>query len=114
MTETANFFDQWQEDQPRLLKEAPGVAKAFGGMFQALMGDGALSVREKELIALGIAVAETCRPCINLHVQKCLTAGATSEQIVEAAAVAVTMRGGPAFTHVPEVLHAIEHLTEKV
>lgn len=113
-TETANFFEQWQEDQPRLRKEASATARAFGGMFQALMADGALSVREKELIALGIAVAETCRPCINLHVQKCLTAGATSEQILEAAGVAVMMRGGPAFTHVPEVLHALEHLTENV
>jgi alkylhydroperoxidase/carboxymuconolactone decarboxylase family protein YurZ len=45
-----------------------------------------------------------------LHVQGCLKAGATREQIVEAAAVAVLMAGGPAFTHVPEVLHALQHL----
>jgi AhpD family alkylhydroperoxidase len=112
--ETARFFEQWEEDQPRIRKSAPTIARAFGGLFQTIMAEGALSVREKELIALGIAIADTCRPCINLHVQKCLTAGASSEQVLEATGVAVMMRGGPAFTHVPEVMHAIEHLTQRV
>ncbi len=31
-------------------------------------------------------------------------------QILEAAGVAVMMRGGPSFTHVPEVIRALEHL----
>ena len=37
-------------------------------------------------------------------------AGATREQILEAAGVSVLMQGGPAFTHVPEVLTALEYL----
>ena len=32
------------------------------------------------------------------------------EQILEAAGVSVLMQGGPAFTHVPEVLTALEYL----
>jgi alkylhydroperoxidase/carboxymuconolactone decarboxylase family protein YurZ len=51
-------------------------------------------------------------PCINLHVEKCITAGATPAQILEAAGVAVMMQGGPTFTHVPEVIRALEHFTE--
>ena len=89
---------------------APDIARGFGGFFQALMKEGALSVREKELIALGIGVAVRCVPCIYLHVQKCLQAGATREQILEATGVAVMMQGGPSFTHVPEVIHALEQL----
>ncbi len=69
-------------------------------------------MREKELVALGIALAQRCAPCINLHVQGCLKAGASQEQILEAAGVAVLMQGGPAFTHLPEVLHALEHLQQ--
>ncbi len=76
------------------------------------MKDGALSVREKELIALAIGLSVRCSPCINLHVEKCLKAGATGEQILEAAGVAVMMQGGPSFTHVPEVIRAIEHLQQ--
>ena len=67
------------------------------------MKDGALSLREKEFIALGIGVAQCCMPCIRAHTQKCLDAGATKEQILEAACMAVMMGGGPAYTHIPVV-----------
>lgn len=109
-SEVAAFFDQWEKDQQQLKEIAPDIARGFGGMFQAVMKEGALSVREKELIALGIGLAVRCMPCINLHVKKCLDAGATREQIIEAAGVTVMMQGGPSFTHVPEVLRALDHL----
>jgi AhpD family alkylhydroperoxidase len=103
------FFDQWSSDQAQLKNLAPDILRGFGGLFQATMKEGALSVREKELIALGIGLAVRCVPCINLHVEKCITAGASAAQILEAAGVAVMMQGGPTFTHVPEVVHALEH-----
>jgi AhpD family alkylhydroperoxidase len=103
------FFEQWSQDQAKLKDLAPDILRGFGAMFQATMKEGALSVREKELIALGIGMAVRCVPCINLHVEKCITAGATREQILEAAGVAVMMQGGPTFTHVPEVVRAVEH-----
>src|SRR5579884_3634039 len=110
MNQPAEFFDQWASERQRMKEQAPEIARSFGAFYQSLMKEGALTVREKELIALGIGLASRCTPCINLHVQGCLKAGATREQIVEAAAVAVLMAGGPAFTHVPEVLRALQHL----
>jgi AhpD family alkylhydroperoxidase len=107
--EVDQFFEQWALDQTKMKDLAPDILRGFGAMFQATMKDGALSVREKELIALGIGLAVRCKPCINLHVEKCITAGATSAQILEAAGVAVMMQGGPTFTHVPEVIRALEH-----
>jgi AhpD family alkylhydroperoxidase len=77
------------------------------------MKDGALTTKQKELIALGIAVAQRCEPCINLHVQKCLGAGNTSAEVLEAASVAVMMQGGPAYTHIPVVMEALEALSPK-
>lgn len=91
-------------------ESAPEMARGFGEVFQAIMKEGALSVREKELLALGIGLAVRRVPCINLHVKKCLDAGATREQIIEAVGVTVMMQRGPSFTHVPEVLRALEHL----
>lgn len=111
--EAGAFFDRWQTDQQQLKEQAPDIARGFGGMFQAVMKEGALSVREKELIALSIGLSVRCFPCINLHVEKCLQAGATRQQIIEAAGVAVMMQGGPTFTHVPEVLRALDHLEVK-
>jgi len=108
--QTAAFFDQWQTDQLAIRDSAPELAKAFGAMFQSIMKEGALSIREKELINMSVGLAVRCKPCINLHVEKCLKAGATREQILEAAGVTVMMQGGPSFTHVPEVIHALDHL----
>jgi AhpD family alkylhydroperoxidase len=112
-SEVRAFFESWQADRQKMKTQAPTLVGAFGTFHQAVMKDGALSVRDKELIALGIGLAHRCTPCINLHVQGCLKAGATREQILEAAGVAVLMQGGPAFTHVPEVLAALEHLQGK-
>jgi AhpD family alkylhydroperoxidase len=109
-SDVASFFAEWQADRQKMKEQAPDIARAFGGFHQTIMKEGALSAREKELIALGIGLAQSCAPCINLHVQGSLKAGATREQVLEAAGVAVLMQGGPAFTHVPEVLAALEHL----
>lgn len=106
------FFAQWEEDQGKMKELVPDMMRGFGGLFQAIMKDGALSVREKELIALAVGVAVPCIPCINLHVKKCLEAGASREQILEAASVTVMMRGGPSLTHIPEVIEALEHLEQ--
>lgn len=109
--DVSRFFQQWSADQSNMKDRFPNVLRGFGGMFQATMKEGALSVREKELIAVGIGLALRCVPCINLHVEKCLKAGATPAQIFEAAGVAVMMQGGPSFTHLPAVVRAVEHCT---
>lgn len=106
----ASFFAGWQADRQAMKEQAPDISRGFGGFYQTIMKEGALSVREKELISLAIGLAMRCSPCINLHVQGSLKAGATREQVLEAAGVAVMMQGGPAFTYVPEVIHALDHL----
>lgn len=106
--EVKEFYAKFETDTEKMKKLAPGMMTGFGGMFQKIMGEGKLTVREKELIALGIAMGIQCKPCIYLHVKKCLGAGATPEEIIEAAQVAVMMAGGPGFTHMPEVIDALE------
>ena len=88
----------------------PDAIKNFGGLFQAIMKDGALSLKQKELIALAAGLAVRCEPCIILHVQKCLDAGASKEEILEAASVVIMMQGGPSYTYVPKVVEALEAL----
>jgi len=111
--EAKEFFEKFKNDISRMKEQTPDTVNGFAALFGKVMKDGALSVREKELVALGIGVAQRCVPCIRLHVQKCLDSGATREQILEAASVAVMMAGGPAYTHIPIVMDALEVL-EKV
>jgi AhpD family alkylhydroperoxidase len=81
-------------------------------MHHALMQPGALSQREKELIAAAVGLAQGCTGCIHIHTAEALKAGATREQVIEAAGVAVMMAGGPAFVHLPEVLRALSSQTD--
>lgn len=111
MTDTAaRHYETWPIVMGAMRARAPEIPKAFGPFFQAMMREGALSAKHKELIALAIGVATHCEPCIYAHAEKCLKAGATPEEMMEAAGVAVMMGGGPAYTHVGVLSAAIEHL----
>ena len=104
------FYGQWPARMSRAKSAAPDAAKGFGTLFQSVMKEGALSVREKELIALGMGLALRCDPCVMSHVQKALHAGASREQVLETAAVAVMMQGGPGYTYLPKVVEALDAL----
>lgn len=104
------FFKKYQGDFSKMKKQMPETVSGFGGLFGNVMKDGAMGLLEKELTAVAIGVALKCQPCIKLHVKKSLEAGATAEQILEAASVAVMMAGGPAFVHLPVVIETLEAL----
>lgn len=105
-----DFLEDYHAFMRKAKQVYPEASRAFGGMFEKLMKGGALSPKVKELIALGISVESRCRPCIYLHVQKSLDMGATPQEVMEAAGVAVMMRGGPAYTQLPSVAKALEEL----
>ena len=110
--ETRQFITKFKADIEKMKAQVSPATNGFAGLFSKVMADGALTVREKELIAIAIAVAKQCEPCIKLHVQKCLDAGAVREEIFDAAGVAVMMSGGPAYTHVPMVIEALDELED--
>ncbi len=107
-TSAEAFLTDWKASLPKLRAEAPDVTRAFGGLHVAVMKDGKLAARDKELIALAVGLAQGCTECIFLHAEGALKAGASREQVLEAAGVAVMMAGGPAFVHLPQVLEAVE------
>lgn len=108
--EIKKFFEKFGQDIAKMKEQLPDAVGGFMGMFGKIMKDGALSSKNKELVAIGIAVSSACTPCIRLHVQKALAAGATREEILEAASVAMMMAGGPAFTHIPIVMDTLDAL----
>ncbi len=99
------------KDPKAILQELQAGGKAFGkalpevvGAFMtklkpAAMHDGALSKKQKELMALGIAIHARCDYCIVYHTHECLKAGATREEMLETCGVAVQMGGGPAMAY---------------
>jgi AhpD family alkylhydroperoxidase len=51
-----------------------------------------ITVREKELVAVGISVASGCKPCTNYHVKAAREADASDEEIKQAVADALSVR----------------------
>jgi AhpD family alkylhydroperoxidase len=72
------------------------VYEAFLAMEKAAYSDGALSKKQKELIAVGISVVNDCESCMQWHIEQAAAAGACFEEIFEAIEVAIEMGGGPA------------------
>ena len=84
------------------------VLSAWRRFTAAAHADGALSRKQKELIAIAASILKGCERCISYHVRAATTAGATSDEMVEAGFVAVMMDGGPALAHMGSLLGAIE------
>lgn len=80
-------------------ENAPELAKKFFDWYGAVFADGALSAREKSLIALGVAHAVQCPYCIDAYTQDTLSKGCDLEQITEAVHVAAAIRGGASLVH---------------
>lgn len=85
---------------------APEVMKAFWAFDKAAVAEGAISVKNKELIAVAVALTTQCPYCIEIHSGNARKAGATEAEIVEAAMVAASLRAGGAVTH---ATHALGH-----
>lgn len=110
MTAAAEHYESWPGRVASMKQAAPRIGEAFGSLFRSLMGPGALTVREKELIALGIALAARCDPCICSHVEKAVLSGATRQELLELAGVVVVMQGGPGYVSVPKLVEALDAL----
>jgi AhpD family alkylhydroperoxidase len=86
-------------DLKRFGELCPDQMKAFLAFDYACMEEGALSVKIKELIALGVAMTTQCPYCIGIHTDAATKAGATEKEMAEAVFVAAALRAGGAMTH---------------
>lgn len=78
---------------------APEGWKGFVAFDKAAMAAGAVPVKYKELIALGVAFTTQCPYCIEIHAGRARDAGATEQEISETVLVAAALRAGGAITH---------------
>ena len=80
--------------------------QAFGQMSRSAMADGAVSAKQKELIALAIGITQHCSGCIGFHAKALHRLGCTRAELEEMLGVCVYMGGGPALMYVAEALAA--------
>ncbi|WP_274364407.1 carboxymuconolactone decarboxylase family protein [Paenibacillus thermotolerans] len=76
----------------------PGIVEAYHRFTGECFADGALSAKEKQLIALGIALAANNEVCTFYHVSEAQAKGASAQEIAEACAVAAAVGAGHAMS----------------
>src|SRR3954468_670667 len=91
-------------DDLKMLRElktlAPDEFKGFVAL-DSIVGkeDGAIPRKYRELIAIGIACTTQCPYCLDVHTRNAKKAGATREEVAEAAFLSAALRAGAAVTH---------------
>jgi alkylhydroperoxidase/carboxymuconolactone decarboxylase family protein len=80
-------------------KNAPELGKKFFEWYNAVFAEGALTAREKSLIALAVAHAVQCPYCIDAYSKDALEKGADLDQMTEAVHVTAAIRGGASLVH---------------
>jgi len=75
--------------------------------------EGVLSIKNKELIALSIAITVRCDGCILFHVHDAVAAGGVRQEIVESIGVAILMGGGPSVVYGAEALDALDKFEQE-
>src|SRR2546428_1298889 len=83
----------------RMRELAPEAYRAFLEFDGKAFAEGAMPVKTKELIALGIAQITQCPWCIDAHTARATKAGATDQEIAETTFVAMAMAAGAAWSH---------------
>ncbi len=87
---------------------ATDLWEKFMNYYGSVFADGALSSREKNLIALGVAAAVQCPYCIDAYTNACLSDGRDGDEIMEVFHVTEAIRGGAALAHGTQALKLIE------
>lgn len=107
--------------KPEDLKKFPKITEfqeVMGKKFFEYYGEvfnesekGALTSREKSLIALAVAHAVQCAYCIDAFSTTCLEKGANEEQMMEAVHVAAAIRGGATLAHGVQMMNKVKQLS---
>ena len=91
-------------------KNRPELWEKFLAYYSAVFEDGALTEREKALIALAVATAVQCPYCIDAYTHACLEKGADLDQMTEAVHVSNAIRGGASLVHGVQMRNIAEKL----
>src|SRR5258707_15881394 len=83
------------ETTRRLREDIPDVVESYATMTRAVMTDGALPAKVKELIALAIGASKQCDGCIAAHARGAAREDAAEAEVAEAMGVVVLINGGP-------------------
>lgn len=87
------------------------LADKFFSYYNDVFKDGALTAREKSLIALAVAHTVQCPYCIDAYTVDTMEKGVTEQQMMEAVHVAAAIRSGSSLVHGVQMMNKAKELS---
>ncbi len=92
----------------------PEMFDSWMAYHDSVFTDGALSIKEKQLIAVAVAHITSCPYCIRSRVAASLKAGATDKEVVEVIYVAMRLAMGAPYAFSSIAFEAWDHIEQDV
>lgn len=89
----------------------PELAKKFFDYYGSVFQEGALSAREKSLIALAVSHAVQCPYCIESYTEDAMQKGCDEAEMMEAVHVAGAIKGGATLVHGVQMMNKYNDLS---
>ena len=86
------------------------LADKFFNWYGAVFADGALTAKEKSLIALAVAHAVQCPYCIDAYSSDAYEKGYNETQMMEAVHIAAAIKGGAALVHSVQMMNKVKEI----
>ena len=94
-------ISEWQEE----------LGSKFFDYYGEVFKEGALTAREKALIALAVSHTVKCPYCIDAYSSDCLKKGADEEQMMEAVHVAAAIQSGATLVYGVQMMNHVKKQT---
>lgn len=96
---------------PEITEFQKEMGDKFFNWYNSVFKEGALTAREKSLIALAVSHAVQCPYCIDAYTKDTMQKGCTEEQQMEAVHVAAAIRGGASLVHGVQMMNKAKKLS---
>ena len=90
---------------------APELGENFFDYYNSVFKEGALSAREKSLIALAVAHVVKCPYCIDAYTKDGLQKGITKEEMMEAVHAGAAIESGATLVHGVQMMNKYNKLS---
>lgn len=94
----------------KMQQQAGNVFPNYLAFTKEISQFGPINHKTQELIHVACAMMSQCEMCISLHVQGAASNGATKEEIMQAAMLAISMGGSPKMMYMNYVFEELEDL----
>lgn len=111
MSKDAYFGNEDLKNFGKITEFQEEMGSKFFDYYGEVFKEGALTEREKALIALAVAHTVQCPYCIDAYSSTCLEKGADEEQMMEAVHVSAAIRAGSSLVYGTQMMKHVKKLS---